>query len=297
MCSGVKNGSRHILGGSPLSLFAANRMVIRVARPACWISLLAAILAMTGLVACKRGGNGETAVAVLETSSLAWPPAVEQSLPGSVGPAMAPTGKMTPGPAFGREASFVGTPAPSLFALPADLLIPTPTLVPAELPPVRLVIPSIELDAPVVPIGWHAGSDSGTIGWDDPGPAVGWLRNSALPGAESNVVLAGHHNVRGEVFSRLIDLRVNDSVCLVGDETVYCYRVREHFIVPDKDAPAEQREQNALWIAPTIDERLTLVTCWPHTHNTHRLIVVARPAGDALAECVRSAPRLVSSKR
>jgi sortase A len=275
----------------------ANGMLIRATRPVRWISVLAAILAMTGLVACKSGGNGETAAPVSEVS-LAWLPEGEQPLPGSVGPANAPTGRMTPGPASGREASFVGTPAPSVFPLPADFpLIPTPTLVPAESPPVRLVIPSIELDAPVVPIGWHAGTDSGTTGWDDPGPAVGWLRNSALPGRESNVVLAGHHNVRGEVFRRLIDMRVNDSVCLVGDETVYCYRVTEHFIVPDKDAPAEQREQNGLWIAPTIDERLTLVTCWPHTHNTHRLIVVARPAGDALAECVRSTPHLVSSKR
>jgi len=38
------------------------------------------------------------------------------------------------------------------------------------------------------------------------------------------------------------------------------------------------RRQNARWIAPTTDERLTLVTCWPYTGNSHRLIIVAKPA-------------------
>ena len=35
--------------------------------------------------------------------------------------------------------------------------------------------------------------------------------------------------------------------------------------------------ENAAWIMPSEDERLTLVTCWPYTSNTHRLIIVARP--------------------
>ncbi|HID54608.1 MAG TPA: sortase, partial [Anaerolineae bacterium] len=33
----------------------------------------------------------------------------------------------------------------------------------------------------------------------------------------------------------------------------------------------------AEWIMPTEDERITLVTCWPYTDNTNRLIVVAQP--------------------
>jgi sortase A len=37
------------------------------------------------------------------------------------------------------------------------------------------------------------------------------------------------------------------------------------------------RLQNAQWIQPTTDERLTLVTCWPYNDNSHRLIIVARP--------------------
>ena len=31
------------------------------------------------------------------------------------------------------------------------------------------------------------------------------------------------------------------------------------------------------WVQPPENARLTLVTCWPSTSNTHRLIVVAVP--------------------
>jgi sortase (surface protein transpeptidase) len=37
------------------------------------------------------------------------------------------------------------------------------------------------------------------------------------------------------------------------------------------------RLENARWLQPSDDERLTLVTCWPQWSNTHRLIIVARP--------------------
>jgi sortase A len=40
----------------------------------------------------------------------------------------------------------------------------------------------------------------------------------------------------------------------------------------------DQRLANALWIMPSKDERLTLITCYPYDSNTHRLIIVARPA-------------------
>jgi sortase (surface protein transpeptidase) len=35
--------------------------------------------------------------------------------------------------------------------------------------------------------------------------------------------------------------------------------------------------ENTAWIGPMDDERITLVTCWPETSNTHRLVVVAEP--------------------
>jgi sortase A len=53
--------------------------------------------------------------------------------------------------------------------------------------------------------------------------------------------------------------------------------VEEKLILKEKGEPPEVREQNTAWIAPTEDERLTMVTCWPYTNNTHRLVIVAKP--------------------
>lgn len=48
-------------------------------------------------------------------------------------------------------------------------------------------------------------------------------------------------------------------------------------IFPERDVPFETRLENARWILPSEDERITLITCWPYFSNTHRLIIVARP--------------------
>jgi len=48
-------------------------------------------------------------------------------------------------------------------------------------------------------------------------------------------------------------------------------------ILEERDAPVEQRLENARWLARSEDERLTLITCWPPESNTHRLIIVAIP--------------------
>ncbi|HRV94858.1 MAG TPA: hypothetical protein P5526_22050 [Anaerolineae bacterium] len=47
-------------------------------------------------------------------------------------------------------------------------------------------------------------------------------------------------------------------------------------LLQEKGASIETRIENARWIAPTEDERLTLVTC-AQPGATHRLIVVAYP--------------------
>jgi len=179
-----------------------------------------------------------------------------------------------------RQAAFLTTVTPLPRATPsptATLPPPTPAIPRAETPPSELRIPAIDLQAPVVAIDWHQAEPGGEVVWDDPGSAVGWLRSSALPGEGSNVVLAGHHNIQGEVFRHLVDVAPGDEVYLVAGKITYRYVVRERFIIPEKHVSAEQREQNALWVAPTVDERLTMVTCWPYRDNTHRLIVIAIP--------------------
>ena len=137
------------------------------------------------------------------------------------------------------------------------------------------MIPVIELDAPVVPVGWTA-TDEGPV-WDTADYAAGWHKTSAYPGRVGNTVLSGHHNIKGKAFRYLIDLEPGDEVFLYAGETAYHYLVTEKHLLEEKGMSEEVRRRNAQWIAPTDDERLTLVTCWPYTSNTHRLIIVAKP--------------------
>lgn len=167
-------------------------------------------------------------------------------------------------------------------ALPRVPIVPTPTAVPdpADMTPRRLVIPAIDLDAPIETVGWHVINGAST--WDVPDHfAAGWLKTSALLGQPGNTVLDGHHNIAGEVFRRLVDLRVGDKLEVYAGNNVFFYKVTTRQILKERDQPLEVRLKNAQWIQPTEDERLTLVTCWPYTTNSHRLIIVAKPvAGD-----------------
>lgn len=165
--------------------------------------------------------------------------------------------------------------------------IPTPTPVPrmkrarpAALPPQRIVAPAIELDAPVVPMTWRNVIRDGQefTEWDIPDYAAGFQIGSAFPGQPGNTVISGHHNIKGRVFENLWNLVPGDSIYLYTAEDVFHYVVEEMFLLRELGASPEQRRQNAVWIGPSVDERLTLVTCWPPTGNAYRLIVIAKPA-------------------
>jgi sortase A len=178
------------------------------------------------------------------------------------------------------------TPEPTPTEVPATSPPPTPTpsptsLPPAQEPPVRVVAPAIELDAPVVPMGWEMVDRDGAMvsEWKVPAKAAGWHMNSALPGHEENVVLSGHHNIEGKVFRYVVDLEPGDKVAVYAGDVAYEYIVAEKYILKESGMPLSVRQKNAQWIMPSGDERLTLVTCWPYEWpgNSHRVIVVARP--------------------
>ncbi len=149
----------------------------------------------------------------------------------------------------------------------------------------RLVADSINLDTPVVAVGWRERIQNGvTIKiWDVAEYAAGWHKNSYLPGQGGNIVLSGHHNIKGEVFRHTVDLEIGDIITLTMGDQPYSYTVTDKFIVKDKGEPQEVRIANARWIGPFDDERITMVTCWPYNNNTHRVIVIAKPAGSVPA--------------
>jgi sortase A len=98
------------------------------------------------------------------------------------------------------------------------------------------------------------------------------------------MVLNGHHNIRGQVFRYLVELDAGDLVGVEAGGHTSVYIVTEKHILKEKGEPIDVRRRNAEWIGPTSDERLTMVTCWPYTDNTHRLVVVAKPATAAQAK-------------
>ncbi len=158
--------------------------------------------------------------------------------------------------------------------------VPAPTPTPVDLAgniPTRLVIPAIQLDAPIETVRWH--TVDGISQWDVPDHfAAGWLMTSASLGKAGNTAFTGHHNIDGEVFRDLVKLKPGDQITVYSHEIPFYYEITTRKILPERGQPDEVRRANARWIQPTEDERITLTTCWPYTSNTHRVIIVAKPA-------------------
>lgn len=155
-----------------------------------------------------------------------------------------------------------------------------PTLPPPSSPPPdRLLIPRLALDVPVVSVGMQPAKNlPGVFEWGVPDyRAAGWLNTSATFGLPGNTVLDGHHNIKGEVFRNLWTLQKGDEITLFSGEQIKTYIVSEVLTLPEQNQPLEVRLDNARYIQPTDDERLTLITCWPYESNTHRVVVVALP--------------------
>ena len=110
--------------------------------------------------------------------------------------------------------------------------------------------------------------------------AAGWHESSAPLGVPGNTVLNGHNTTHGEIFRDLYTLEAGDDIVVYSDETPYTYAVTEVLILPEADQPLEVRVENAHYILPTDDERLTLVTCHPYGSLQYRLIVIAQPSGE-----------------
>ncbi len=183
------------------------------------------------------------------------------------------------------------TPTPDPLASPTATLLPnvtpppTPTPMPVGEKPSRIVVAEIGLDSPVINALVQVVEIDGKTyqQWTAPDEkAVGWQNSSAGLGVPGNTVLNGHHNVHGKVFEKLIYLVPGDIIEVYGETKVFRYTVINKLLLEERDMPVEKRIENAQWIMPSSDERLTLITCWPETSNTHRLILVAVPESSHL---------------
>jgi LPXTG-site transpeptidase (sortase) family protein len=146
--------------------------------------------------------------------------------------------------------------------------------------PQRIVIPAIDLDAPILQAEYEIYFADGREFILSLAPneyAGGWHPDSAGLGEGGNTVINGHHNVYGEVFRDLEDLAEGAIIILYSNGEPYHYTLEQRILLQERYKSLETRLQNASWIKPTADERLTLVTCWPYEDNSYRLILIAKP--------------------
>ncbi len=153
----------------------------------------------------------------------------------------------------------------------------------------RLLIPALQLDIPVLAMGWHVVEDANGAHseWDVIDNAAGHHIDSVYPGEAGNVVLSGHNNIGGAVFRTLcvigepgVDFGLGDDMILVDEAgRRFTYQVNGWQRMPEANASLAARQENARYMAPTNDAQLTLVTCWPPTSNTHRVVVTGLLTG------------------
>ncbi len=143
--------------------------------------------------------------------------------------------------------------------------------------PVRLQIPAIGVDAPVVPI--EVDSDAVLDPPDDP-VQVGWWRRSAEPGAEGGqTVIAGHTvHTGGGSLDEVRSLRKGQTVDLATRRGTMRYRVRS---VQVYDQPELADQADALFGQGAGSGRLVIVSCtdWNGSSYDNNVVVLAQPLG------------------
>lgn len=133
--------------------------------------------------------------------------------------------------------------------------IPLPTPAPDQA--VRIQIPAINVDAPVVQ----------GDGWEQLKKGVGQYIGSSAPGRDGNLVLSAHNDVYGELF-RYLDRLVP------GDQVIIYTQQRQFTYVVDRTVLVEPTAVEVM--APTNAPTVTLISCYPYLVNDQRIVVFAR---------------------
>jgi sortase A len=133
--------------------------------------------------------------------------------------------------------------------------IPLPTPAPDQA--VRIQIPALNVDAPIIQ----------GDGWEQLKKGVGQWIGSPPPGQDGNVVLSAHNDVYGELFRYLDRLAPGDQVIVYTQQRQYTYIVDRTILV----------EPTAVEVmASTGSPTVTLISCYPYLVNDQRIVVFAR---------------------
>ncbi|HJN42459.1 MAG TPA: class D sortase [Anaerolineales bacterium] len=140
---------------------------------------------------------------------------------------------------------------PLVQALPA-VVIPTPGPRQAT----RIVIPAINVDAPVVQ----------GDGWEQLRRGVGQHIGTASPGQNGNLVVSAHNDIFGEIFRDLDRLAPGDTI------TIHTMGERFNYVITGSDVVEPTAvEVMTSTSAPTA----TLISCYPYLVDTKRIVVFA----------------------
>ncbi|HNB50711.1 MAG TPA: class D sortase [Anaerolineales bacterium] len=133
--------------------------------------------------------------------------------------------------------------------------IPIPTPAPEQA--VRIQIPAIGVDAPIVQ----------GDGWEQLKKGVGQNIGSANPGQKGNLVLSAHNDIFGEIFRYLDQLKTGDVVIVYSNQRSYTYVITGTKIVEPTQVEV---------MAPTSDATTTLISCYPYRVDDKRIVVTAK---------------------
>jgi sortase A len=180
-------------------------------------------------------------------------------------------------PAFGLPPA-TALPTQTLTPMPTSTLTstPSPTPTPMPQPARRLSIPAIGLNTSIKESNPVQRRD-GTYVWDPPNYAAGHYNSSGNPGGGRNIVFQGHNNIAGEVFRDLDKLSPGDEIILLTDAGEFHYQVQETTIIPYKGNESVAIPQIQALTGPQPSERVTLISCWPYTTYSNRILVIAVP--------------------
>ena len=137
--------------------------------------------------------------------------------------------------------------------------------------PLRLIIPSIRLNAPVQNVGLNEKGEMDVPNGKTPN--VGWYEKGTLPGDTGSAVMDAHVYA---AFSRLRFAKIGSEVIVEMESGKKLrFEITESLLYKLEDVPREILFNRA------DDERLNLITCagkWNHIKNTYekRLIVYTK---------------------
>lgn len=121
--------------------------------------------------------------------------------------------------------------------------------------PVRLLIPAIGVDAPIVPVGLDG---AGNMAAPASADVTGWYNLGPRPGEPSNAIIAGHVDWLGQtgVFSLLHTLQPGDTIDVTGQAGF-----QAHYVVESLQAYQNETAPVAEIFGGTAGPMLTLITC------------------------------------